>query len=139
MVSNYCLRVRIHPRDTKDNYKYLKNIEFVPSNESLSTSIVNSYLVVTRTSSVALDAIANDVPYFYVLLSSYDEKISTELTYCMPKELRVTSLEDFICLIQKLENNQLDTKGILKNYSLSNIAKPFEISKLISFFGLAIE
>ena len=95
-------------------------------------------MVVTRTSSVALDAIANDVPYFYVLLSSYDEKISTELTYCMPKELR-EFFRRFYLFNTKIRKQSTRHKRHSKNYSLSNIAKPFEISKLISFFGLAIE
>jgi hypothetical protein len=133
------LRVRLHPRDNIAHYSALKNVEFVLNDETIAESIKSASLVLTRTSSVVLDAIGYKIPYFVCKLSNFDLNVNlpflkhAELTVSTAKELttkllefhRVTTMyQEYIERQEESENK----KVFSSQESISKFLVPFDKS-----------
>jgi hypothetical protein len=131
------LRIRLHPRDNIAHYLALKNVEFVLNDETIAESIKSASLLLTRTSSVVLDAIGYKVPYFVCKLSNFDLNVNlpflkhAELTVLTPKELttklsgfhRVTTMyQEYIEYQEKSENKIVFSS----QESISKFLVPFD-------------
>jgi len=112
------LRIRLHPRDSAKNYSDIKNIEFVSNDETVSESVKKASLVLTRTSSVALDAIGYRVPYIACKLSNIDQKI--DLDFLNYPSLSVNSISELTDKLFKYDEITHDLNVFIKNLSKQN-------------------
>lgn len=94
------LRIRIHPRDDIRFYDLLSGVEFVSDTETVVQSVLTSSLVLTRTSSVVLDAIALKVPFVVCKLSNFDRNM--DVNYLNYTNLSVSCVEELIDKLQDL-------------------------------------
>ena len=96
------LRLRLHPRDNISYYSDIDNINFVPAGETIAESIRKTSLLLTRTSSVVLDAVGNKTPYLVCKLSHFD--FNVQLPFLEQPEFAISSLNE---LSNKLQAFQL--------------------------------
>ena len=110
-MQSVTLRVRLHPRDDISNYVLLKNVEIVSNTETISESIKNSSLVLTRTSSVVLDAVGYKIPYIICKLSNFDFKV--DLPYLKIPELSVFNCQELISKVSQFNELSRSYKEII--------------------------
>jgi len=115
------LRLRIHPRDNVSNYSLLKDVEIVPNKETVAESVNNASLVLTRTSSVIIDAIGFRVPYILCKLSNIDLQVD--------QYMRIPELSVFNC--QELVNKLGQFKVLADWYNLHLLEKDVETDSVL--------
>jgi hypothetical protein len=121
--------VKLHPRDSADNYNGIKNLQFIKSgcasNESL---ITESDFVVSRCSSVLHDALMLGVPYIACTFTQYEKEFSPPY---LADELgvRVSNYGELEDRMVNFEQYQYDFSR-RRSSCLDKVAKPFDLQAL---------
>lgn len=123
------LIVKLHPRDSADNYNGVKNLQFIKSgcdsNEHLMTE---SDFVISRCSSVLHDALMLGVPYIACTFTQYEQEFSPSY---LAEELgvRVSNYRELEDRIINFDHYQHEFLRRRNNY-LKKLVKPFDQTAL---------
>lgn len=118
--------IRLHPRDSKKRYDGLS----VPKNRSFSISQYD--LVITRTSSMAVQAIYQNIPVVYCLFDDWSTK---NKHYYIPKNYFgiANDLNQLIKILENFEKLTKDFKNFRNNFFKENQKK--DLKNLKKYFN----
>lgn len=123
------LIVKLHPRDSANNYNDIKNLQLVKSgcvsNEDL---MKESDFVISRCSSVLHDALMLGVPYIACTFTQYEKEFSPPYLADL-LDVRVNNYGELESRISNFEQYQYKFL-IRRNNYLKKLAKPFDQTAL---------
>lgn len=93
--------IKLHPRDTAD-YQNLEFIRLIRSQESATEALEKTDFVISRSSSVLMDALAMGIPFIGVRLSSIDRNLDAPY-FDNRLNAHIDSIASFISILNGLD------------------------------------